>query len=179
LLGNHEQALLAGLDSDRAFQRWLEFGGRTTIASYGVPLAPGATNVTRLRESFRALFPVEHLEFLQGLRLHYLHSEFLFVHAGLRPGIPLSDQKPDDLLWIRDSFLRSGANFGATVVHGHTPTVHPEFKPNRIGIDTGAYYSSVLTCLLITSEQISLLQTGAANSEVALEVQGTSGLTIR
>jgi serine/threonine protein phosphatase 1 len=170
LLGNHEQALLAGLESDGAFERWLEFGGRSTIADYGVSPAPATTDIPRLRDAFRAAFPVEHVRFLKSLRLHYLHSVFLFVHAGLRPGVPLAEQTPDDMLWIRDSFLRSAANFGAVVVHGHTPTVYPEFRSNRIGIDTGAYYSSVLTCLLITAEEISVRQTGVSGSQAPSDV---------
>jgi serine/threonine protein phosphatase 1 len=160
LLGNHEQALLSGLENDRNFEKWLEFGGRPTIASYGLSMEVSPSAISRIRQAFAASFPVEHVEFLKSLRLYYSHSEFLFVHAGLRPGVALADQTPNDLLWIRDSFLRSAANFGATVVHGHSPTLNPEFRRNRIGIDTGAYYSSVLSCLLITSEGISVRQTG-------------------
>jgi len=174
LLGNHEQALLAGLESDRGFERWIEFGGRPTIASYGVALSPSIEGTKRVREAFASSFPAEHADFLKSLRLHYSHAEFLFVHAGLRPGVPLAEQKVNDLLWIRDSFLRSHANFGAIVVHGHSPTVHPEFRPNRIGIDTGAYYSSTLTCLLVTSGEVSVLQTGASAVQAKTELRASS-----
>jgi serine/threonine protein phosphatase 1 len=179
LLGNHEQSLLAGLESDGAFERWLKFGGLTTAASYGLSPTHPTADVSRLRAAFRGALPVEHEGFLRSLRLHYAHSEFLFVHAGLRPGVPLADQKPNDLLWIRDSFLRSAANFGAVVVHGHSPTVHPEFRVNRIGIDTGAYYSSVLTCLLITSDEIAVRQTGPSAAEGAKRFAETDGWTGR
>jgi serine/threonine protein phosphatase 1 len=93
--------------------------------------------------------PKDHLSFLQGLKSSFLCGDFFFVHAGVRPGIPLKEQQEADLLWIRNEFLDSDENFGKFIVHGHTPVREPDIRPNRINIDTGAYATGNLTLLTI------------------------------
>lgn len=93
--------------------------------------------------------PNQHVPFLRSLRPSFTCGDFFFVHAGVRPGIPLAEQREDDLLWIRDEFLDSTENFGKFVVHGHTPVREPDIRANRINIDTGAYATGNLTLLTI------------------------------
>lgn len=131
LRGNHEQMFLDYLDG-RDRLSFLLNGGTATLKSYGA----GTT----------ANIPEEHLAFLRGLPCRYDHGEFVFVHAGLRPGIPLAEQKDEDLLWIRREFLDSDFDWGRTIVFGHTPQQAPLLEPRRIGVDTGAVYGRVLTC---------------------------------
>ena len=106
------------------------------------------------RAALAEAIPPSHVDFLRSLPLSYAHAGFFFTHAGVRPGVPLEAQTARDLLWIRQPFLGTSANLGAVVVHGHTPTRRAVFRPNRIGIDTGAYQTGILTCLLITSESV-------------------------
>ena len=158
LRGNHEQMMLAALESDKDFLSWLSFGGPTTLVSYGVSPPKGQADVGAKRAAFRAALPLHHLDFLRSLTVSHARGGFFFVHAGVRPGKPLDQQSATDMLWIRERFMGSNADFGAVVVHGHTPVPKPQFRPNRIGIDTGAYQSGRLTCLLVTSESVSILE---------------------
>ena len=98
--------------------------------------------------------PSAHLTFLKELKPSFVCGDFFFVHAGVRPGIPLADQQESDLLWIRDEFLKSEENFGKFVVHGHTPVREPEMRSNRINIDTGAYATGNLTLLTIQGSSL-------------------------
>ena len=159
LAGNHEQMMVAALDTDEDFKRWLGFGGESTLLSYGVSPTGAGKNVSKKRAEFIEAVPQTHVEFLRNLPTSYHHAEFFFAHAGVHPKRSLATQKDEDLMWIRNPFLTSFADFGATIVHGHTPAQKPVFRPNRIGIDTGAYRTGILTCLLITSEKISVLDT--------------------
>ena len=111
-----------------------------------------------LQEAFRRSLPASHLEFLRALRLSFAIGDYLFVHAGIRPGVPLDAQDRDDLLWIREDFLRSGADHGKVVVHGHSATREPEVRANRIGIDTGAVYGGRLTALALHGAERRFLQ---------------------
>ncbi len=106
-------------------------------------------NYDGVAEQLRKMMPVQHLEFLQSLRTSYSHGKYFLCHAGVRPGIPLGRQDVDDLLWIRNEFLYSTQNFGKIVVHGHTPVETPEVRPNRINIDTGAFATGQLTCVVL------------------------------
>ncbi len=160
LAGNHEQMMVAALDDDKEFKRWLDFGGQTTLLSYGVSPTHADRNIAKKRSEFNKAVPQSHMDFLRNLPTSYHHAEFFFAHAGIHPKRSLSAQKDEDLLWIRNPFLTSFADFGATVVHGHTPGQKPVFRPNRIGIDTGAYRTGILTCLLITSDEVTVLDTG-------------------
>lgn len=163
LAGNHEQMMVAALETDEDFKKWLGFGGESTLLSYGVSPTGAGKNTARKRAEFIQAVPQSHVEFLRALPTSYHHAEFFFAHAGVHPKRSLSEQKDEDLMWIRNPFLTSFADFGATIVHGHTPGQKPVFRSNRIGIDTGAYRTGILTCLLITSEKISILDTSMQN----------------
>ena len=142
LKGNHEDLMLKALESRTrgdALSDWLANGGRKTLASYKAESA----------SDLAISIPRQHLEFLQSLKLHHVEGGYLFVHAGVRPGIPLEEQDPHDLVWIREQFLDSGADHGYCVVHGHTPCNEPQDFGNRIGIDTGAFFSGTLTLLAL------------------------------
>jgi serine/threonine protein phosphatase 1 len=110
-------------------------------------------------EALRAAVPRTHLEFVSSLRTSLSIGPYFLCHAGVRPGIPLDRQSEDDLLWIRDPFLASGANFGKIVVHGHTPTEQPEVLANRINVDTGAYATNKLTCVVLGKQPPRFLST--------------------
>ena len=162
LRGNHEQTMLDFLAEPQAAAAWLNFGGQVTLLSYGVGLGrlQMAQQVELLRDELEANLPESHLEFLNSCRLTHVEGSYCFVHAGIRPGVELERQVPEDLLWIRDDFIRSRQDHGVIVVHGHSITEEVEMQPNRIGIDTGAYYSGLLTALVLEGEQQRLLQTG-------------------
>jgi serine/threonine protein phosphatase 1 len=116
-------------------------------------------DMARAQQELREKLPERHRRFMAGLQLTHEEGDYLFAHAGIRPGIPLDRQIAEDLLWIRDDFLRSDAEFGKIVVHGHTITEHPDVQPNRIGIDTGAFASGTLTCLVLEGTELAFLHT--------------------
>jgi serine/threonine protein phosphatase 1 len=153
LKGNHEDYMTKFLAGDGDGLGWLFNGAEATIASYG--LDPGSWmdfDHERLRTLRAELFdamPERHRAFLKDLALHHREGDYLFVHAGIRPERPIGAQEEEDLMWIREDFLDSDADHEARVVHGHTISWTPEFKPNRIGIDTGAFVSGVLTALVV------------------------------
>ena len=156
LMGNHEAILLDFFDNPETFELWLMNGAGATLASYGVD-APGSDEplaaFTACRDRFKQALPTAHRTFLDGLQLTVSYGDYVFVHAGIRPGIALADQMRDDLLWIRDDFLDSEDDFGAVVVHGHTPVPEPEVRPNRIGIDTGVWIYGRLTALRLFADE--------------------------
>ena len=162
LLGNHEQTLLDFLQHPKIAAGWLSWGGRETLVSYGVslPLNFPREKLAAIRDEFESRLPAEHLEFYQNLQLMHVAGDYLFVHAGIRPGIAVQEQSNADLLWIRDDFTASREQHDFVVVHGHTIAEEVAFYPNRIGIDTGAYATGVLTCLVMEGEEQRLLQTG-------------------
>jgi len=164
LLGNHEQTLLDFLQQPRVAAGWLAWGGRETLASYGVPLqAHARPDPEQLRDELQSRLPERHLAFYRNMQMTHQAGDYLFVHAGIRPGIPLQEQSNEDLLWIREDFTESSAWHEYVVVHGHSIFEQVEFLPNRIGIDTGAYATGVLTCLVLEGEEQRLLQTGVRN----------------
>ena len=151
LRGNHETMLLSCLRSDGAMAAWYFNGGNATAASYDV-LPCFEDEVTPSPDtaiSFRRSIPDHHLEFLNATRFYHQEGGYVFVHAGIRPGIPLEEQLPDDLMWIREPFLSEEGERPFVVVHGHTPMHEPDFAPYRIGIDTGAFATGRLTCLVL------------------------------
>jgi serine/threonine protein phosphatase 1 len=160
LLGNHEEILLNALDDTKAMANWLYNGGGETLLSYGVTarLLGGEAGVIELQRGFRTALPASHLEFLASLPRSVAIAPYLFVHAGIRPGRPVEEQDPVDLVWIREPFLHSDADFGCIVVHGHTPAMHPEVRRNRINIDTGAVFTGCLTCLVLEGTERRFLQ---------------------
>jgi diadenosine tetraphosphatase ApaH/serine/threonine PP2A family protein phosphatase len=161
LRGNHEEFLLRFLDDPEVGPAWIANGGDATLYSYGVDWRPafGEGDLPAVSEAFRRELPRDHLAFLDGLALSDVEGDYLFVHAGIRPGVALAAQTPDDLMWIRGEFLDSTADHGHVVVHGHTITESPEMRDNRIGIDTGAFATGRLTCLVLDGAERRLLQT--------------------
>lgn len=150
LKGNHEAFLVNVFEDPSLFKDWIAVGGTQTLMSYG--LAPPDLRrdepASILRDLIRAM-PPKHLEFLDNLRLSFSCGDFFFVHAGVRPGVPLAEQTERDLLWIREEFLRSDEQFDKYIVHGHTPVRSAEFRANRVNIDTGAYATGNLTLMSI------------------------------
>lgn len=160
LLGNHEQAMLAFLEAPLANRAWLAFGGVETIASYGIdPPAPRSADVDleAAAGELRAKLPPAHLQFLQSLELHVEEGGYAFVHAGVDPARSMAKQRPHDLLWIRDRFLSSRRRFSHRVVHGHTPAAAPFADARRIGVDTGAYATGILTAARIEGDEVRFL----------------------
>ena len=151
LKGNHEAYLLEVLRDPTKLEEWQQFGGLQTLMSYGIQpsLYPDAAEQIELIRMLIKAMPGRHLKFLRSLKPSFVCGDFFFVHAGVRPGISLKEQEEADLLWIRDDFLESKANFGKYIVHGHTPVREPDIRPNRINIDTGAYATGNLTLLRI------------------------------
>jgi serine/threonine protein phosphatase 1 len=151
LKGNHEAYMLDVLRNPSKFDEWRQFGGLQTLMSYGLqpPLNPNPVEQAELIKALAEVMPGDHLTFLQSLEPSFVCGDFFFVHAGVRPGIPLTEQRESDLLWIRNEFLDSKENFGKFIVHGHTPVKEPDIRPNRINIDTGAYATGNLTLLTI------------------------------
>ena len=163
LLGNHEAFLLKFLEDESVGLLWMMNGGAATCRSYGVDPQAAPHFVDRmlwLQEELRARMPPAHMAFLDELTLSHVEGDYLFVHAGLRPGVSLEDQDPEDLTWIREPFLSSDRDHGKIVIHGHTPTSDPVLRPNRIGIDTGACFGGQLTAVVLEDDRQRLLQVG-------------------
>ncbi|HWC57044.1 MAG TPA: metallophosphoesterase family protein, partial [Sphingomicrobium sp.] len=151
ILGNHEEVLLRILAGDaELITKWRWFGGTECLNSYGVDTVKlAAMSVDDALEVIRAAIPKKHVEFLESFDDSCRFGDFLFVHAGIRPGVEIDQQKQSDLRWIREAFLFDQTDHGFVVVHGHTIRPEVEVRTNRIGIDTGAYQSGVLTALAI------------------------------
>ena len=151
LLGNHEEVLLRILGGDCSLiPSWLRFGGIQCLKSYGVdPTALRSLDEAAILETIRAAVPRKHVEFLESFLDTCRFGDYLFVHAGIRPGVELEQQSQTDLRWIREPFLLDDSDHGFTVVHGHTISADVEERANRIGIDTGAYRSGVLTAMAV------------------------------
>lgn len=163
LKGNHELAMMQFLGDAQFGRTWKYYGGLETLHSYGInelTLSDDPRDFERARERLVEVLPSAHRHFLETLSLSAEFGDYFFVHAGVRPGLSLARQIEDDLLWIREDFLSSRASFGKIVVHGHTPTEGAVFRSNRIGIDTGAYMTGVLTCLVLDGVSREVLQTG-------------------
>lgn len=155
LKGNHEDAMLRFMfdDAPETGRVWLQNGGNTTCRDYGVEVgSPTAQELSRISADLRASVPKAHVDFMRGLKLDHTVGDYLFVHAGVRPGRPLDRQDPYDLMWIRDDFLRSHEDFGKIVVHGHTPVAAPEIHRNRIALDTGAGHGRGLTAMILDAD---------------------------
>ena len=165
LLGNHDAWLLSFLIDARIGPTWLRYGGDATLHSYGVRIrAPAgeATYYEKLQTELRERLPRRHVHFLERLELSFETGDYLFVHAGVRPSVPLDQQTADDLLWIREPFLSSRRDLGRVIVHGHTVEAEPAVRFNRIGIDTGACWTGCLTCLVLEEGRFRFLDTGRA-----------------
>lgn len=148
IAGNHEEMFLDSFDQLDLLRHFLRYGGRETVLSYPIdPIAFHAAELTDAQELMRAAVPAADRDFIEAFEEHIAIGDYLFVHAGIRPGEPLDAQQPSDLRWIREPFLSHGGDHGHVVVHGHTIAPEPEFLRNRIGIDTGAYLTGRLTAL--------------------------------
>jgi serine/threonine protein phosphatase 1 len=172
LKGNHEETLVEAWRGDRdALAGWLAHGGIETLESFGVDRTD--VDPDRLHEAealIRRVIPVETIDWLDALPLSWTCGDYLFVHAGIRPGIPLDRQEASDLLWIRDEFLDFEAAHDKIVVHGHTVTQGVEFRPNRIGIDTGAYHTNRLSALCLWGAERRVIATDRDILDLDMEV---------
>jgi serine/threonine protein phosphatase 1 len=166
LLGNHEEVLLRILAGEtNLIEGWLRFGGAQCLESYGAdPRALGAADAASALAAVRDAIPAEHIEFLRTFVDTCRFGDYLFVHAGIRPGVDLQRQRQSDLRWIREPFLLDKRDHGFVVVHGHTICEEVEERSNRIGVDTGAYRSDVLTALAIEEDRRWYLRTTAAGA---------------
>jgi serine/threonine protein phosphatase 1 len=159
LKGNHEALLDRFLAEPETAGHWRQLGGLETMHSYGVDVA----NVMRGKfydaaaEALEQAMPPAHRDFLGSLRVSVTAGRYFLCHAGVRPGVPLDRQSDEDLLTIREAFLHSRADFGKIVVHGHTPVEEPELRPNRINVDTGAFMTGRLTCVVLEGERVRFL----------------------
>ncbi len=159
LRGNHEAVFEEFLRDPTIAGYWRQLGGFETLHSYGVDVAPlmRGRGHEAAAEALRAALPPAHAVFLASLRPALTAGRYFLCHAGVRPGVALERQREDDLLWIRDEFLDSTADFGKVVVHGHTPTAAAEIRPNRVNVDTGAFISGRLTCAVLEESGVRLL----------------------
>ena len=159
LKGNHEALLEEFLREPQTGAHWRQVGGLETLHSYGVDVGPlmRGRDYGAAAAAFAAALPPAHAEFIAGLRLTFAWGGYFLCHAGVRPGTPLERQRERDLLWIREPFLGSRADFGKIVVHGHSPAEEPEVWPNRVNIDTGAFMTGRLTCVVIEGGHIRFL----------------------
>jgi len=159
LMGNHEEAMLKVWDGHTdVIAGWLRFGGVQTLESYGLTRGDIFRSGSDLPKRMREAVPAHHIEFMRGMQDQVRIGDYVFVHAGIRPGCPLEEQQPNDLRWIREEFLCDDRDHGAMIVHGHTITASPVVRANRIGIDTGCYSSGCLTALVLESSERRFLQ---------------------
>ena len=163
LKGNHEAAMLQFLSDPGIGPRWAEYGGAETLVSYGIKPPRSRTSLQEWEQASAELqsrLPDRHRHFLLNLDLSVRIGDYVFVHAGARPGVALEDQREQDLLWIRDEFLEDRGHFGAVIVHGHTPAAQPYRDSRRIGVDTGAYLSGRLTAVRLEGDRVDFISTG-------------------
>ena len=151
LRGNHESLFESFMSDPPTGEHWRRLGGLETLASFGVPVRDMmiGRGYDEAAKQLAAVMTAEQRGFLASLRNSFMCGRYFFCHAGVRPGVPLDRQSEHDLLWIRDEFLKSPADFGKIVIHGHTPVAEPEVRPNRINIDTGAFATGRLTCVVL------------------------------
>jgi serine/threonine protein phosphatase 1 len=159
LKGNHEVLLEEFLRNPEIIATWRHLGGIETLLSYGIrpSFNPDATERTLLAQQFANTLPAEHRQFIENLQRSFRCGDFFFVHAGVRPGVPLSQQADEDLFWIRDKFHKTKEKFEQIIVHGHHPVDDVVFHSNRINIDTGAFATGRLSCLRIEADNVRTL----------------------
>lgn len=161
IAGNHEEMLLTSCDCDpKGLRLFARNGGRETAESYGIDADTwNAADFDELHRLLKDAVPAEHLAFLKTMEEFVVIGDYAFVHAGIRPGVPLAEQKGHDLRWIRDRFLKHAGAHEKFVVHGHTITPEVDDQPNRLGIDTGAYSTGRLTAVALEGDRRWFLQT--------------------
>ncbi|MCG7349810.1 serine/threonine protein phosphatase [Sphingomonas sp. ACRSK] len=160
LLGNHEEVFLGALAGDaKALRLFSRIGGEETILSYGVsPQVYAHADYDELYQLLIEAVPETHRAFLESCEDMIVAGDYVFVHAGIRPGVPLAEQRPSDLRWIREEFLRARAPLEKRVVHGHTISEEIVDLPHRLGLDTGAYRSGILSAMGFQGEKSWILQ---------------------
>lgn len=162
LMGNHEEVFLkAAVGDEKATRFFTRIGGKETILSYDITIKEymDLDNV-HLAARLPDLIPQRHIDFLKDFEDQIIIGDYAFVHAGIRPGVPMAEQKPKDLRWIREEFLSETAPHEKVIIYGHTINDHVIENGNRVGIDTGAYYSEKLTAICLEGDQRSYLSTG-------------------
>lgn len=162
LKGNHESWLLEFLKNAQVGEHWIAGGGWATLHSYGVekPVrALTAESLDSLRKAFAAVFPDQHRTFLSELAIVHVEGDYAFAHAGIRPGVAIAEQREEDMLWGHKDFIDDTRDHGKVIVHGHWYTPEPDFRDNRIGIDTGAFATGRLTCLVLWDTSRKVLST--------------------
>ena len=167
LRGNHEQMALDFLNDPERNKGWITLGGAATLASYDVPRDRAQRDDwAATRDAMARAIPQEHLDFLNALPYCAVAGDYFFVHAGVRPGRGLDEQTPEDMLWIREKFLREKRlGLDKVIVHGHSTSMKPFVSDSRIGVDTGAYATGVLTCLRLTGAERSLIRISLNGAE--------------
>lgn len=161
LRGNHDDWLLRFLEGTSGGMNWMLNGGDATLESYGVAVdfRHSGGDLEIARQQLHERMPPHHASFFRGLEASHAVGDYFFVHAGIKPGVALEEQEPEDLMWIRGEFLYSRADHGKVVVHGHTPDLDVQMEENRIGIDTAAYATGLLTCLVLEADGRRFLRT--------------------
>ena len=174
LRGNHEEVMLHFLEEAEVLGSWRNFGGLETLISYGIDVSPAlrGRGYEDIRRSLQEALPNSHLQFLNETSHSTDLGDYFFCHAGARPGTPLDQQDPGDLLWIREEFLAFRGGWDKIVVHGHTPVTEPELLSNRINVDTGAFASSILTAVVLEGSQRRILTTENASPSSTEEGRG-------
>lgn len=160
LRGNHDIMVSRFLQDPTTLSDWSRIGGLETLMSYGLKPSfnPDPEAQKDLAKALNSVLPDSHRRFLAALSSSFTCGDYFFVHAGVRPGVPLAHQSDDDLLWIRDEFLLHEDRFEKLVVHGHTPVREIDIRQNRINIDTGAYATGRLSCLVLEGNRVEPLQ---------------------
>jgi diadenosine tetraphosphatase ApaH/serine/threonine PP2A family protein phosphatase len=161
LKGNHEALLEAFLIDPSTGTQWQHLGGLETLRSFGIEVKPSMIDrdYEIAAEKLRQLLSPEQRAFLASLKTYLTVDRYFFCHAGVRPDVPLDRQNENDLLWIRNRFLNSTVNFGKIIVHGHTPVTAPEVLPNQINVDTGAFATGRLTCIVLEDDSYRFIST--------------------
>ncbi len=170
--GNHDAALLDFLENAATYRAWRAYGAPETLLSYGVrpPLFDSLEKLEEARLALAAALPREHLRFFRSLEPFVVLGDYALVHAGIRPGLSVENQSEEDLLWIRDDFLNCTEYYDKVIVHGHTPEPRPVRLHNRIGLDTGAYATGILSCAVLEGAGCRFIQAGPAAGTVPLEM---------
>jgi serine/threonine protein phosphatase 1 len=170
LCGNHEEMLLRSLDDTEVLRHFLRYGGRETVLSYPVDRAAWSTaSLEQAQALMRAAIPAGDLDYLRRCEDWIRIGDYLFVHAGIAPGVPLEQQRHSDLRWIREEFTEDPRDHGFVVVHGHTIRQHPDVRANRIGIDTGAFATGRLTALALEGTARRLLTVAETEGGIVRE----------
>ncbi|MEY4055106.1 MAG: hypothetical protein RL519_441 [Pseudomonadota bacterium] len=172
LMGNHEEMFLDALEHDEVMRHFLRFGGREMLLSYPLdPMVYTRAELGEVANLAREVIPAQDIEFIRGFEDQIELGDYLFVHAGIRPGVALPNQRAGDLRWIREAFIDHDESFGRVVVHGHTISDSAQIRHNRIGIDTGAYRSGRLTALGLEGTNRWLLTSVAEDGAVRVQTE--------